>query len=238
MVQQTPNYDSLDKFNSLIDKATEAVMCGPDCQKDKTSSDLKQKYVAAKTNLHTAPNQVQVAAKNYYTFTQGEAGYNEYLEKELNDKADKIASEFKNNFDADVSKATAEIETYNGLAINFTNVFDLYTKYKMENDELEKELRSTTSDILTNDRKTFYEDQGIDNLNFYYSFVRIIYMIIAIGFTVSMFMFPSQLSFFKKIGIIVLLALYPFISTKVLSWVIQLYYAIINVLPKNMHRSL
>ena len=108
----------------------------------------------------------------------------------------------------------------------------------MENDDLEKELRSTTSDILTNDRKTFYEDQGIDNLNFYYSFVRIIYIIIAIGFTVSMFMFPSQLTLFKKIGIIVLLALYPFISTKVLSWVIQLYYAIINVLPKNMHRSL
>ena len=48
MVQQNPNLDS---FNDLINKATEAVMCGPDCQKEKTSSQLKQIYLNSKTNL-------------------------------------------------------------------------------------------------------------------------------------------------------------------------------------------
>ena len=236
MVQQTPNYDSLDKFNELINKATEAVMCGPDCQKEKTANDLKQKYLNSKTNLKTAPSQVQVAAKNYYIFTKGEGGYNEYREQELTDKAEQIATEFKNNFDVDVSKITTEIDTYNGLAINFENVFELYTKYKMENTELEKELKDTVSDILTNDRKTFYEDQGIENLNYYYSFIRTIYIIVAIGFSISLFFVANQFSFFKKIVIILLLSLYPFISTRLLSWIIQLYYVVVNALPKNMYR--
>jgi hypothetical protein len=236
MVQQTPNYDSLDKFNELINKATEAVMCGPDCQKEKTASELKQKYLNSKTNLKTAPGQVQVAAKNYYMFTTGESGYNEYREQELTDKAEQIITEFKNNFDGDSSKLKTEIDTYNGLALNFRNVFDLYTKYKLENDELEKELKDTVSDILTNDRKTFYEDQSIENLNYYYSFIRIFYIIVAIGFSISLFFVANQISFFTKIAIIILLSLYPYISTRLLSWVIQLYYAVVNLLPKNMYR--
>lgn len=236
MVQQTPNYDSLDKFNELINKATEAVMCGPDCQKEKKASDLKQKYLNSKTNLKTAPSQVQVAAKNYYMFTTGEAGYNEYREQELTDKAEQIITEFKNNFDGDASKLKTEVDTYNGLALNFKNVIDLYTKYKLENAELEKELKDTVSDILTNDRKTFYEDQSIENLNYYYSFIRIVYIIIAIGFSISLFFVANQFSFFTKLVVIVLVSLYPFVSTRLLSWTIQLYYVVVNALPKNMYR--
>jgi len=236
MVEQNP--PNLDKLNSLIDKATEAIICGPQCQKDKTANELKQKYLNSKTNLQTAPNQVQIAAKNYYTFTQGDAGYNEYLETQLNEKAEKIANIYQTNFNADVDKANTEIDTYNGLYINFANVFDLYTKYKTENIKLEKELKNTTSDILTNDRKTFYEDQGIDNLNFYYSIIKWLYIIVAIGFIISLFMLNSSLKFIQKIVIIIILISYPFISSKLLGLVISLYYGIIGILPKNLHRTL
>jgi hypothetical protein len=233
MVQEIPN---LDKFNDLINKATEAVMCGPDCQKEKTANQLKQKYLNSKTNLKTAPSQVQEAAKNYFLYIKGESGYNEYLEQELTDKAEKIVDEFKNSFDGDVSALKTKVDSYNGLALNFANVCDLYNKYKAENDELEKELKDTVSDILTNDRKTFYEDQSIENLNYYYYFIRMIYIIVAIGFSISLFFVANQYSFITKIWIIILLSLYPFISTHLLSWVIQLYYAIVNALPKNMYR--
>ena len=233
MVQEIPN---LDKFNDLINKATEAVMCGPDCQKEKTASQLKQKYLSSKTNLKTAPSQVQEAAKNYFLYVKGEAGYNEYLEQELTDKAEQITTEFKNNFDGDVSNLETIIDSYNGLALNFRNVCDLYTKYKLENAELVKELKDTVSDIVTNDRKTFYEDQGIENLKYYYSFIRIVYIIVAIGFAISLFFVANQFSFVIKIGVILLLALYPYISTRLLSLTIQLYYAVVNALPKNMYR--
>jgi hypothetical protein len=115
-------------------------------------------------------------------------------------------------------------------------VFDLYTKYKLENDELRKELKDTASDVLTNDRKTFYEDQGIENLNYYYSFIRVIYIIVAIGFSISLFFVANKFSFITKIAVVALVSLYPFISTRLLSWIIQLYYAIVNALPKNVYR--
>lgn len=236
MVQQNPQ--NLDKLNSLIDKATEAIICGPQCQKDKTANELKQKYLNSKTNLQTAPNQVQIAAKNYYTFTQGESGYNEYLETQLQNKAEKIADIYQTNFETEVGKANTEIDTYNGLYINFANIFELYTKYKTENIKLEKELKNTTSDILTNDRKTFYEDQGIDNLNFYYSIIKWIYVIVAIGFIISLFIINSSLKVIHKIVIIIMLVSYPFVSSKLLSFVISLYYGIIDILPKNLHRTL
>jgi hypothetical protein len=229
--------NTINDFNALMDQAANAIMCGPDCQREKKSNQLKSTYVNAKTNLQTAPNQVQQAAKNYYTFTKGEAGYNEILETQLYKKADKITQEYQQSFDNDVAEITTEINTYDGLLINFMNVFDLYTKYKLENVKLEKEVKDTTSDIVTNDRKTFYEEQGIESLQFYYKIIRILYIILAISLVLSLLLLPSQLKRSSKLLIVVGVVLYPFISTKLLAFVIQLYYGIINMLPKNMYRN-
>ena len=51
-------------------RATHAIACDPECQRERTSNELREKYFNAKTNLMTAPNQVNVAAKNYYTFVK------------------------------------------------------------------------------------------------------------------------------------------------------------------------
>lgn len=229
--------NTINDFNALMDQAANAIMCGPDCQREKKSNQLKSTYVNAKTNLQTAPIQVQVAAKNYYTFTKGESGYNEILETQLYKKADKITEEYQQSFDNDVAEITTEINTYDGLLINFMNVFDLYTKYKLENVKLEKEVKDTTSDIVTNDRKTFYEEQGIESLQFYYKIIRVLYIILAISLLLSLLLLPSQLKRTTKLVIIFGVVLYPFISTKLLAFVIQLYYGIINMLPKNMYRN-
>jgi len=237
MTSQTEN-DTFNKFNSLIQQAANAIACGPDCQRENKTTELKQNFLSAKVNLQTAPNQVQVAAKNYYTFTKGESGYNEVLETQLREKAELIANTFEENFEKDANQTNTKIDTYNGLLINFTNVFDLYTKYKLENKELEKEVKDTTSDILTNDRKTFYEEQGITSLNYYFSFIRILYIIMAISLTFCIFILPSQVNMSNKIIAIIFLVVYPFISTKILAFVIDIYYKLINVLPKNVHRTI
>ena len=54
--------------------------------------------------------------------------------------------------------------------------------------ELFKQLKEETNDLLTNDRKTYYQDQGIDNLKFYYHyFLLFIYVIVVLIYVVYNF---------------------------------------------------
>lgn len=232
------NQFNMDKFNSFLEKATSVISCDSECQKNKSSEELKQKYLDAQLNLITAPNQVTVATKNYITYSQGEVAYNEYNEAKLTEIAKKITTTFKSSFDTQVKDLNITIDTYDGLLINFRNVVDLYTNYIKENAELKKELNETTKDIVTNDRKTYYQDQGISNLNSYYTYILVLYIITVVVYLVSIFVFPTTLSTFKKIIILLFLIIYPFISTRLLSWFISLYMKFVSILPKNVHTDI
>ena len=82
---------SQDKIMDLLEKSTEAIMCGPTCQKLKITDELKQKYLDAQTNLQTAPIKLEQTKKNYYVYSEGETRYNTMLEEELVEKAEKIS---------------------------------------------------------------------------------------------------------------------------------------------------
>jgi hypothetical protein len=229
-----PNLDSL---NSFLEKATKAISCDPECQKKRKAELLEQRFNDAKTNLHNAPSKLHTAAKKYYTFTQGEDGYKEYIETELKKKVDEIASKKQEEFDANVATAIEETSIYEGLMLNYQNVVDLYTKYKDENDKMTRDIKTTRADILTNDRKTFYEDQGISNLTFYYSIIQGVYILCIIIFAALTLLAPSQFSIKIKLAVLVLFIIYPFISTKLLVFFIGIYSQIVNILPKNVNRN-
>ena len=155
-------------FKTLMQQANQVITCDSACQKQKTSEELKQKYLASKTNLASADNQVVVAEKNYVTFTQGELAYNNKKEQELHTKAKLVVSKFQDNFNNDTKQIKAKIDTYNGIIANLSNIIELYSTYKNENIQLSKQVKEHTSSVLTNERKTYYENQGIDNLKFIY----------------------------------------------------------------------
>jgi hypothetical protein len=232
------NYN-LDKFNSMIDQATQAISCGPDCQNQQTSEQLKQTYLNAQTNLATAPNNVYVSRKNYIVYDEGQPAYDELINTELSQQAQSLSSYYQTSFNSECQNINFNIETYSGLLINLKNVFDLYFKYKMDNTEMLKQLKDETNDILTNDRKTYYQDQGIDNLNLYYHyFFLLIYIIVVLCYLVYNFMYTSQLSVLVRGIIFVLMILLPFFSTWILEKIVAVIYDVYNWLPKNMHKQL
>jgi hypothetical protein len=170
---------NFNNFQSFLNKARDAITCNPDCQRAKMAENLKQQYLNAKTNLISAPNQIQITEKNYVTFTQGKPAYDELLDRELGAKADLIVQEYKARINEEIKDIESLIKTYISLCINFKNSFELFVNYKRENVELLKELKENTNDVLTNERKTYYEDQNIDSLKFYYHyFLFILYQMI------------------------------------------------------------
>lgn len=231
------NQIDLNKFNALISQASDSIMCNSECKKQRESEKLKKSYLTAQTTLDSASNQVQVAQKNYVTFTQGNNAYNELLENQLEQKAQAISTNFNEIFDTESNKIKSQINSYNGLLLNYNNILDLLKQYTTENVKLSKELKKETNDVLTNERKTFYEDQKIDGLKFYYFYFLVsIYVIFIICFAVFSLIYPSQTNWKSRFLIFICLIALPFLSSWILGIIIYLIYEAYNLLPKNIYK--
>jgi hypothetical protein len=231
------NQFDLNKFNSFIESANNAISCNSECQQNNISQQLKQKLVQAESNLVLADPQFQIAKKNYYTYVSGQNGYNELIEQELNEDADKFIAKFKDDHKTEIAKIKTELSTLDGIIINYRNIVDLDLQYKKENKKLLKELKGDKNDILTNDRKTYYENQQIDTLNsIYYYLFFFIYIIIIICFFIFIFFYPSRFSFIYKIFLLVLFVILPFISTFILGKIIEFFHWLYEKIPKNVYK--
>jgi hypothetical protein len=229
---------NMNNFNAFIKKAAEAATCNSECQQQKTSEQLKQTYLNAEANLETAPNQLQVSQKNYITFSQGTQAYNELNEQQLQVKAEAIAAEFQNKFNKEIQTAMTSVDSYKGLLTNLDNVIELYENYKTENNELYKAYKNSSSDILTNERKTYYQDQGISYLHYIYkNIILMIYILVVIIYLIFNFIYPSQYSLKVRVIMFIILSILPFVSTLLLGVLISVLYKIYNLLPKNVHLS-
>ena len=225
----------LDRFNELLAQATDRLTCDSNCQKQKQAEQLEQKYLSLAT-CSSSSGQAQEAKKNYIVFTQGQTAYDQYNNSQLQQQAQTIIDQFTQNFNNEVITISSQINTYNGTIINFRNIVDLYIQYKKDNTELFKELKYENNDVLINERKTFYEDQNIDSLGFYYFyFLLSIYIVCVVCFIVFYFIYPSQTSWKIIICVATLFLSLPFISTWILATVIYLLYELYSILPKNIY---
>lgn len=232
------NNIDVNKFNDFLDNANKVLSCDSTCQEQKKKNLLKKKYLEAKTNLITAPNQVETSYKNYLTYSKGDSAYNEYQEKQLQEKAEMVITTFKSNFNDGIESAKTSYDTYSGLLLNFAHIVELYTKLVKENKLLTLEVKNKTSDVLTNDRKTYYEDQSIDNLGFYHKILMFFYIIFVIVFAVSIFVFPSTSTKGTLIAILVFFLIYPFICVRIFKFLYHIKDTIMGVLPKDVYKDI
>jgi hypothetical protein len=57
------NQLDMNKFNTLISQASDAILCNSECKKQREADKLKQNYLNSQNNLASASHQVQVAEK-------------------------------------------------------------------------------------------------------------------------------------------------------------------------------
>jgi len=231
------NQFDLNKFNSFLNTATQAITCNSECQHNNKVKQLKEKYESARSNLDLAKPQYDLAKQKYYTYVNGQSGYNEMIEEELNKKAELVGEKFKENYRLEKEKIETQIKTYDGILINFRNIIDLYKQYKKENIKLFKELKEETNDVLTNERKTYYEDQQNDYLDlYYYYFLYVIYSIIVICYIIFSLIYPSAFNWKIRFFVGLIFIMLPFVSTWLLGMIIYLIYWLFGLLPKNVYK--
>jgi hypothetical protein len=229
---------SQQKIAELLDQSTEALMCGPTCQKLKLTDELKQKYLDAETNMQTAPINLEQSKKNYYVYSEGRPYYDNMKEEELKGKADNISKSLATNFNEEISSANT-MNTYLNIAlINSQYTEDLLNEYLEKNKILKFKLGVGHGDILTNDRKTFYEVDALNSLQLWHRFWWYIYYILVLMLVIAFAFSPSSLSLVVRVLIFILVIMYPYYINIIVSWIYHICLTATNGLPKNVYNNL
>lgn len=222
------------KINKILEQSYSALICGPSCQKEKITKELKQKYLDAQTNLKTAPDQLEKTKRNYVIYSQGESKYNAIQEEELKKIAEEISSNITTLFDDELTNAYTMNSYLETATTNSEYTEDLLEIYLKQNEDLMKQLKESQSDIVTNDRKTYYENEAIDNLSLWYIlFWRSFYLVYIILFLTLLTM--------KKYGALVasvLLFFYPYYINQLSTFLFEKWTNLMHKMPSNIYNNL
>lgn len=229
---------SQEKINELLEKSAETLLCGPTCQKLKVSDELKQKYLDAQTNVKTAPQKLEETKKNYFVFTEGRPYYDEITEKELNKKAVMLTKLIGENFNNEVSSAETMNQYLNIALVNSSHTEELLDYYTKQNALLIKKLKDYRGDILTNDRKTYYETQELDRLKLWYKIWYRLYYILVFVFNLCWIFCESTITWQKKLVLSLLISFYPWYIDYILRSFYSFFMEIYKSLPKNVYNNL
>ena len=248
---------SQDKINELLEKSAEAMMCGPTCQKLKITEELKQKYLDAQTNIQTAPTKLEQTKKNYYIYSEGRPYYDNMLEEELTQKSEKISILLSENFNDEIAGALTMNNYLNTALINSSYTKELLDDYTEKNKEVKLLLRDRHGDILTNDRKTYYEDDALQSLKKWYRLWWYLYYILVIVLVLAFILSPSKIdvlsiveingkrmpmvnidNIIKKTIVIILFIFYPYYIDYIVNWIKGVFLFVYNRIPKNVYNNL
>jgi len=243
--QQATKYDSILAANSpsaqtnkIIQQAQAYLSCDAACQRAKKEQELLRDYQSAQMGLFNGTDNLDSTSKNYYTFAKGDSGYNDFNKGKLGDVANQITAKYSTMFNDIVNNSEVLNNVYQSDFINVNHAKELYQTLVQKNKDLETRLKDTLNDISTSDRKTYYEDQELDDLHWWYNIYLAIYVILLITFVVSSFLVPTEMTKYKRIAVVVFLALYIFLAKYVAIALIKLWEYIGSFFPKNVYLSI
>jgi ABC-type multidrug transport system fused ATPase/permease subunit len=197
-------------ISKLLNTVLDTAVCGPECQKQQISDQLKQKLDDAQYNEQTAPLRLEKAKKYYYVYTKGRPYYDKMIEKELEEKGVSMTKQIAEKFNEEVQNARAMNSFFNTSQLNSENTIELYNEYVKKNAEMREIIKGSRGDVLTNDRKTYYETEALERIKLWQKFMMYIYWILVVTYCVTIFISPSNLSTKQQIALVIFFILYPF----------------------------
>jgi hypothetical protein len=230
--------DASVQLAKLLASSNEALSCGPKCQIEKNKTELKQKLLDAQTNKASADTQIASAEKAYVTATSGLSGYSAFEKSQITDQANALCKNMQSTFTEQINSANSFIDTFASLDSNNVYVLELYNEYISKNNQLDTGIVDIRSDIVTADRKTFYETQNYDNLMKWYRIFKWIYILLLLAFFIGLFITKSDMSRTVKISAFIFLIIYPIVINYLVDFIIKSLKNAYNLMPKNIYKSL
>jgi hypothetical protein len=231
---------SLSTLNNLTKQVTLAN--NPTAAKKIKNRDLKKIYIEAKENLKNAPDELNTAAKNYYTSTIGEEGWKEML-------LDKNKKEFEKENTMRLKKHQEfmkQLNTlsndYNGLYIYFNRMMDFINMKEDKEKDLSNFIDDNNRLRLTNERKVIYEVYQIEWLDIVRKGLLSIYYILLAWIILRVVFRDKNYKNYKTLLIILLIIILPLISLNISKYLFyiyfRLYYLVSNNVPKDVYTNI
>ena len=225
-------------LTGFIEQAGKILTCGPECQQTKTNNEALKAYQKAQLSLFEGPSELEDTSKTYHTLTQGEEYADKFSEDRLKDLANQVGNTYLEVFDDIVETSKSLSHLYESNLINYSNSQNLSSTVEKENQDQSELLTETQNKASTSDRKTYYENQEVEGLQYWYRFYYYIYILIVITFLVSMFVVNSEVPFKRQVYILIALVLWFFFGDKAIKFTIKFIKDIFGLIPENVYLTL
>jgi hypothetical protein len=152
--------------------------------------------------------------------------------------ADANVTLMTNNFNTIFSNIQTMITFYNTELINSKNTQELYDVYLIKNKDLDGNIKEVHNDVLTNDRKTYYEMGALEVLVNWNYFFLYMYFALFFAFILGIVFSENTIPKYQSILLAILLGLYPFIISPIVHTMNTWFIYMRNLYPKNVYNSL
>jgi hypothetical protein len=218
------NYNNVNGLNyqQFINDITS---CDARCQEqNRTNELLRLKYVDAKNNVITAPSKRDVSEKDYYTTAFGEGEYNQILSDKYNAEIKKTTDEEKVNFNSQKENLSLVLENFDKNIDLNTRLNELIEITLIENNEFIEKIDAINSTIDTNERKTYYNEQQINDLIKWKTYtMRYLFFIYIVLFVMIVMLNRTELNY-KLIIKFFILMLIPLLLIPIVTRTILTFY--------------
>jgi general stress protein CsbA len=143
-----------------------------------------------------------------------------------------------NNFNNEFTNIQTMNTFYNTEIINSKNTNELYNIYLTKNKNLDGNIKDFHSDVLTNDRKTYYEFGALEILVNWNHFFLYMYFTLFFTFILGIVFSENTIPKYQSILLALTLGLYPFIISPIVQKMVSGFTYARNLYPKNVYNSL
>lgn len=204
-----------EKINNIATKRQEVLNETPEERRADKLKELNSNLIEARSTYASAPLNVEMAEKQYYTLKDGPVGYEERQFKKYKIEANKLKKEMLLEHDKNV-KSTLETLAYYNSQQNYTNnVNSIKLSLLKNNMKKIKEFKKDYSDKTTNNRKTYYVLEEQESVTFWLQFVNyciISFIIVFIIYSVRENHVNNYTYVFVIAGMIIVFYLEPLIN--------------------------
>lgn len=208
----------------MPDNFYENITCDKNtCMKNRKQKSLYNNYLQARTTMLSAPANLKSTVKKYYTYSEGSSEYNKHIETQIKSNSNEIVNAIKQNFNDNLSNAKNALNSYKGTFVNSQSVIELHDMYYKENDDLNKRFDTVKSDVLTNQRKSYYQDQSTEKNTSYSKILTYIYAFLIIVFVICIFAMKTTISLTTQLFITLIIILFPITISFLILKIMQKY---------------
>lgn len=215
------NVNYPDEFNQLDQqfRLQQQAICGVQCQRERTIQNLRTQMAEAETNEEDASQRYQEARRMYITEKEGVQKWNDIIEQEAEEDADKIISKYRTEFDElfeDVKHSLASLKSQVNSINQLKSVRDNYQQETRDMREVAEQIKSIRE---TNFRTSTFHEKSIQTAQLWRGYLSYVYWFLVIVYAVVVLIIGQQFRYIRGWGFLALLISYPYLVEFIVPWI-------------------